>query len=87
MYFVTFILKNLTRRPVRTALTVLGLSVAIGSMVALWTLIILPNAGIAPRRRPPRSRIRVVVSVVVFNILYFAIWLAQREGRGWFHAR
>ncbi|HJZ56528.1 MAG TPA: ABC transporter permease [Gemmataceae bacterium] len=35
MYFVTFILKNLTRRPVRTALTVLGLSVAIGSMVAL----------------------------------------------------
>ena len=35
MYFVSFILKNLTRRPVRTALTVLGLSVSVGSMIAL----------------------------------------------------
>ena len=35
MYFATFILKNLARRPVRTALTVLGLAVAIGSMIAL----------------------------------------------------
>ena len=35
MYFVTFILKNLFRRPIRTALTVLGLAVAVGSMVAL----------------------------------------------------
>ena len=35
MYFVSFITKNLTRRPMRTALTVLGLSVAVGSMIAL----------------------------------------------------
>src|SRR5437763_16890305 len=35
MYFATFILKNLIRRPVRTVLTVLGLAVAVGSMVAL----------------------------------------------------
>ncbi|MBP3957464.1 ABC transporter permease [Gemmata sp. G18] len=35
MYFVAFILKNLTRRPIRTALTVLGLAVAVGSMLAL----------------------------------------------------
>ncbi|WP_439622761.1 ABC transporter permease [Gemmata sp.] len=35
MYFVTFILKNLTRRPTRTALTVLGLSVSVGSMIVL----------------------------------------------------
>ena len=35
MYFITFILKNLLRRPMRTALTVLGLSVAVGSMIAL----------------------------------------------------
>ncbi|MDY3561180.1 ABC transporter permease [Gemmata sp. JC673] len=35
MYFAAFILKNLTRRPVRTALTVLGLAVAVGSMIAL----------------------------------------------------
>lgn len=35
MYFITFILKNLTRRPVRTVLTVLGLAVALGGVVAL----------------------------------------------------
>jgi putative ABC transport system permease protein len=35
MYFFTFILKNLLRRPTRTALTVLGLAVAVGSMIAL----------------------------------------------------
>ncbi len=35
MHFDTFILKNLTRRPTRTALTVLGLAVAVGSMIAL----------------------------------------------------
>ncbi len=35
MYFASFILKNLTRRPIRTVLTVLGLAVAVGSMIAL----------------------------------------------------
>lgn len=35
MYFATFILKNLFRRPIRTGLTVLGLAVAVGSMIAL----------------------------------------------------
>jgi hypothetical protein len=60
--------------------------VRIGSMFALWTLIIIPNAGIAPRRRPAMSRIRTVAAVVAFNALYFAIWFAQREGRAWFHA-
>jgi putative ABC transport system permease protein len=35
MHFTTFVLKNLARRPVRTALTVLGLAVAVGSMIAL----------------------------------------------------
>jgi putative ABC transport system permease protein len=34
MHFVSFILKNLSRRPVRTALTVLGLAVTVGSMIA-----------------------------------------------------
>jgi hypothetical protein len=59
--------------------------VRVASMVAMWTLIIVPNAGIAPRRRAPRSRLRIVASVIVFNLLYFALWLALREGRGWFH--
>src|SRR4051812_25052658 len=35
MYFIAFVFKNLNRRPVRTALTVLGLSVAVGAMTGL----------------------------------------------------
>jgi len=35
MYFSTFILKNLTRRPTRTVLTILGLAVAVASIIAL----------------------------------------------------
>ncbi len=35
MLFISFLLKNLTRRPFRTALTLLALATAIGSMVAL----------------------------------------------------
>jgi putative ABC transport system permease protein len=34
MYFVAFILKNLARRRVRTALTVFGLAVTVGSLIA-----------------------------------------------------
>lgn len=36
MHFMTFILRNLTRRPTRSALTILGLSAAVGSMIALF---------------------------------------------------
>lgn len=35
MLFISFLLKNLTRRPFRTALTLLALATAIGSMIAL----------------------------------------------------
>jgi putative ABC transport system permease protein len=35
MHFLGFIVKNLIRRPVRSALTVLGLAVAVGTMIAL----------------------------------------------------
>lgn len=35
MHFATFVLKNLLRRPVRTTLTVLGLALAVGSVIAL----------------------------------------------------
>jgi putative ABC transport system permease protein len=38
MYFLSFILKNLLRRPVRTALTVLGLAVTVGSMIAFLAI-------------------------------------------------
>ncbi len=56
--------------------------VRIGSMLALWTLIVVPTAGIAPRRRPPMTRTRAVLHVIAFNVTYFVLWYAQRVGRG-----
>ena len=35
MYFSTFILKNLLRRPARSMLTIIGLAVAVGAVVSL----------------------------------------------------
>jgi putative ABC transport system permease protein len=35
MHFTTFVLRNLTRRPTRSVLTILGLTVAVASMIAL----------------------------------------------------
>jgi hypothetical protein len=51
-------------------------------MVALWTLIIVPNAGIAPRRPTPRSRARTMLEIAAFNAVYFVLWYAQEVGRG-----
>jgi putative ABC transport system permease protein len=59
MHFVTFILRNLTRRPARTALTVLGLAVAVGSMIAL--LAIGANAERAVETSFDRRRIDLIV--------------------------
>lgn len=56
--------------------------VRIAGFVALWTLIIVPTAGIAPRRTPPRSRTRTVLMIASFNVVYFALWYAQHVGRG-----
>jgi hypothetical protein len=51
-------------------------------MIALWTLIIVPNAGIAPRRPTPRSRARTMLEIAAFNAVYFVLWYAQEVGRG-----
>ena len=60
MHFVTFILKNLTRRRTRTALTVLGLAVAVGSMIAL--LGVSANVESAVESSFERRRIDLVVT-------------------------
>ena len=56
--------------------------VRVGSMFLLWTLIILPNAGIAPKKPPPISRWRMAAQIALFNVVYFALWYASRVGRG-----
>jgi putative ABC transport system permease protein len=60
MYFLGFVLKNLARRPVRTALTVLGLAVAVGSTVAL--LGVSDNVSRAVRQSFDRRGIDIVVT-------------------------
>lgn len=48
--------------------------------IALWVLIIVPNAGIAPRRMRPRSRFYTVLAIFAFNAVYAALWYAQYAG-------
>lgn len=52
------------------------------TMVTLWTLIIVPTAGLGPRRAPPASRARRALEIALFNLVYFALWFAQSIGRG-----
>jgi hypothetical protein len=56
--------------------------VRVAGLVALWTLIIVPTAGIAPRREPPRSRARTILAIAGFNLMYFALWYLQEIGHG-----
>jgi hypothetical protein len=51
--------------------------VRIAGFLALWTLIIVPTAGLAPRPAPPRSRTRTIIGIVAFNLVYFVLWYAQ----------
>ena len=51
-------------------------------LVGVWTLIIVPTAGLTPRRPLPRSRARMILGIVAFNAVYFALWYAQYVGRG-----
>jgi hypothetical protein len=56
--------------------------VRVAGLLALWTLIIVPTAGIAPRRAPPTSRTRAILAIAAFNAVYFLVWYAQHVGRG-----
>ena len=56
--------------------------VRVAGMLALWTLIIVPTAGIAPRRPPPRSRLRSALQIAAFNAVYLVLWYLQDVGRG-----
>lgn len=60
MHFLTFILRNLTRRPTRSALTILGLAVAVASMVALFG--ITSNIETSVESSFERRRIDLVVT-------------------------
>lgn len=56
--------------------------VRLAGFAIMWTLIIVPTAGIAPRREPPRSRSRTLLQIIAFNVVYLALWYGQVVGRG-----
>ena len=56
--------------------------VRLAGLFGLWTLIIVPTAGIAPRPAPPRSRLRTILGIAAFNAVYLVLWYAQDVGRG-----
>jgi hypothetical protein len=56
--------------------------IRVAAFAVMWTLIIVPTAGIAPRKEPPRSRTRTILGIAAVNLVYFALWYGQVVGRG-----
>ena len=48
-------------------------------MIALWSLIVLPNAGIAPRRRPDQPRWRIALQIVLVAGVFIGLWYVENE--------
>ncbi len=46
----------------------------LAGFVILWSLIILPHAGIAPRKEPPRAWWQDVLRVIAVNAIIVALW-------------
>jgi hypothetical protein len=49
----------------------------IAGMLIMWSLIVIPNAGLAPRRRAAVPRWRVVLQIALVNAIYFGLWYLQ----------
>jgi hypothetical protein len=46
-------------------------------MVIMWMLIVLPNAGIVPRRRAEVGKLRAVFQIVLVDAVYAVLWYVQ----------
>lgn len=46
-------------------------------MIALWALIVIPNAGIIPRRREPVSRTRGALQAALVFAVFVALWYVE----------
>ncbi len=46
-------------------------------MLIMWILIVVPNAGIQPRRRPEVSRWRVAFQIALVDTVYAVLWYVQ----------
>jgi hypothetical protein len=49
------------------------------AMVTFWCLIVIPNAGIIPRRRAPVGRLRAAFQVVLVAATFVALWYFEGE--------
>jgi hypothetical protein len=46
-------------------------------MLIMWGLIVVPNAGLAPRRRAAVPRWRAVLQVILVDAIYAGLWYLQ----------
>ena len=67
---------GLSLHPVATVHSLLRPRRIVG-MLVMWTLIVLPNAGIVPRRRPETSRLRAALQIALVDTVYAVLWYVQ----------
>jgi hypothetical protein len=53
------------------------------AMVVMWTLIVLPNAGIIPRRKPQQPRWRVALQIALVGGVYAGLWYVETHNVKW----
>lgn len=46
-------------------------------MLIMWSLIVIPNAGIAPRKKPPVSKLRAAFQILLVDTIYAGLWYLQ----------
>jgi hypothetical protein len=47
------------------------------AMLTMWMLIVVPNAGIAPRRLRPAPKWRVALQIILVDAIYIGLWYLQ----------
>jgi hypothetical protein len=67
---------GLSLHPVATVHSLLRPHRILG-MLVMWTLIVVPNAGIVPRRRPEQPRWRIALQIVLVDTIYAVLWYLQ----------
>jgi hypothetical protein len=73
-------------RPLATAAALLRPR-RILAMLTMWTLIVLPNAGIIPKRKPEQPRWRIALQILLVDAVYALLWYVETHEWPSFGAR
>nr|HEX4316640.1 hypothetical protein [Kofleriaceae bacterium] len=66
-------------RPLHTARVLLRPR-RIFAMLTMWTLIVVPNAGIIPKRKGPAPKWRVALQIAIVDTVYAVLWYLESHG-------